>query len=194
METAQLIVTIIGFAGLFAYQHYKMRALRNRTTMQDELLARMCTYFEIVNPEMLIYRLEQYQELIGKVKSLETKKVQRKFFQLLATRVKESPDKQQFILDVIREYTADFSEAMYYMPSNMRKRIIEKMKQNDLKRFYQQRLFEYEELDRGWREHALNLVGSNIKGGTGEVFGKGKISYAKIIEKNENVKLDLDEK
>ena len=188
MEIALLIITLVGFTGLFVYQHYKIRTLKDQTTMQGELLASTKTYFEIVNPEMIKYRLEHYEKLIGKEKSLEIKKVQRNFFQQLETKVKESPDKHLFILDIIREYTSAFSEALYYIPSNIRKRMIEKMKQNDLKKFYQRRLHEYEELERSWREYALNLVRSNGREGTSETVGKGKISYRKIITKSENVK------
>lgn len=188
MEIALLIITLVGFTGLFVYQHYKIRTLKDQTTMQGELLASTKTYFEIVNPEMIKYRLEHYETLIGKEKSLEIKKVQRNFFQQLETKVKESPDKHLFILDIIREYTSAFSEALYYIPSNIRKRMIEKMKQDDLKKFYQRRLHEYEELERSWREYALNLVRSNGREGTSETVGKGKISYRKIIAKSENVK------
>ena len=188
MEIALLIITLVGFTGLFVYQHYKIRTLKDQTTMQGELLASIKTYFEIVNPEMIKYRLEHYAKLIGKEKSLEIKKVQRNFFQQLETKVKESPDKHLFILDIIREYTSAFSEALYYIPSNIRKRMIEKMKQNDLKEFYQRRLHEYEESERSWREYASNLVRSNGREGTSETVGKGKISYRKIIAKNEHVK------
>jgi len=190
MEIALLIITLVGFTGLFVYQHYKIRTLKDQITMQSELLASTKTYFEIVNPEMIKYRLEHYEKLIGKEKSLEIKKVQRNFFQQLETKVKESPDKHLFILDIIREYTSAFSEALYYIPSSTRKGMIEKMKQDDLKRFYQRRLHEYDELERSWREYALNLGRSNGREGTSETVGKGKIPYRKIIAKTENVKLE----
>jgi hypothetical protein len=187
MEIAQLIITLVGFAGLFAYQHYKIRTLKDQTTVQAALLARIKTYFEIINPGMLEYDLENYEKLISKEKSLAIKTVQRNFFQLLERKVKESSDKHLFILDIIREYSSAFSQALFYVPTNMRKRIIEKMQQDDLKRFYQRRLHEYDEWERGWREYALNLERSNGRGVNSEAVRKGRISYSKIIAKSENV-------
>ena len=155
--------------------------------MQAALLASIKTYFEIINPGMQEYDLENYEKLITKEKSLEIKSVQRNFFQLLVRKVKESPDKHLFILDIIREYSSAFSETLFYIPTNMRKRMVEKMKQDDLKRFYQRRLHEYDELERRWREYALNLGRSNGRGINGEAVRKGGIPYSKIIAKSENV-------
>lgn len=187
MEIAQLIITLVGFAGLFVYQHYKIRTLKDQTNVQAALLASIKTYFEIINPGMQEYDLENYEKLITKEKSLEIKSVQRNFFQLLVRKVKESPDKHLFILDIIREYSSAFSETLFYIPTNMRKRMVEKMKQDDLKRFYQRRLHEYDELERRWREYALNLGRSNGRGINGEAVRKGGIPYSKIIAKSENV-------
>lgn len=187
MEIAQLIVTIIGFAGLFVYQRYKIKTLKNQATRQGELLASIKAYFEIVNPEILKYRIDYYEKLIRDEKSLEIKKVQRSFFRELEKELRGSRDKHFFILDVVREYTSAFSEALYYIPSNTRKRIVEEMKQDRLKRFYQRRLNEYEELERSWREFVRNLVRSNGSEGAGETVGREGIPYRKIIAQSENV-------
>lgn len=187
MEIAQLIVTIIGFAGLFVYQRYKIKTLKNQATRQGELLASIKAYFEIVNPEILKYRIDYYEKFIRDEKSLEIKKVQRSFFRELEKELRGSRDKHFFILDVVREYTSAFSEALYYIPSNTRKRIVEEMKQDRLKRFYQRRLNEYEELERSWREFVRNLVRSNGSEGAGETVGREGIPYRKIIAQSENV-------
>ena len=187
MEIAQLIIALVGFAGLFAYQHYKIRTLKEQTTAQAALLARIKTYFEISNPGISECDLEHYERLIRKEKRLTIKTLQRNFFQLLERKVKESPGKRFFILEIIREYSSAFSEALFYLPANMRKRMIESMKQEDLKRFYKRRLHEYDEFERSWREYILNLGSGNGRGVNGEAVRKGKISYSKIIAKNENV-------
>ena len=187
MEIAQLIITLVGFVGLFAYQHYKIRTLKEQTTVQAALLARIKSYFEIGNPGMLEYDLENYEKLISKEKHLAIKTIQRNFFQLLERKVKESPNKHFFILEIIREYSSAFSETLFYLPANIRKGVIARMKQDDLKRFYQRRLHEYHEVERSWREYAPNLKRSNGRGVNGEAVRKGRISYRKIIRENENV-------
>ena len=91
MDIAQLIITTLGFIGLFIYQHYKIKTLKDQNETQNEILNNLKTYTDIIKPEIFKYRLELYEELTEKEKSFEIKQIEEKLSKETETKVKLPP-------------------------------------------------------------------------------------------------------
>ena len=71
MDIIQLLVTVVGFIGLFVYQRNKIRTLETQNTAQSELFEKVKVYFDIYDPQKLktaMELMENATEKEGKLK------------------------------------------------------------------------------------------------------------------------------
>jgi hypothetical protein len=164
MDIIQLIITLVGFIGLFVYQHFKIKTLKDQTAMQTELFQNIKTYFDIINPEMLKYRLEQYEKLTNKKKSIEFAEFEQKLSKDMEIKLKSSRNAVIMLFKAFKAVSAAFIQAMLDVPHARREIIINEIENDDLRKEYQKGLPMYEERDK-LRGQTLLQVLSDIEQG-----------------------------
>jgi len=166
MDIIQLIITIAGFIGLFIYQHYKIKTLKDQTTAQSEILNNLKTYSDIIKPEILKYRLEQHEKLTEKEKNFEIKQIQEKLSKEFENITKKYTDKQKQVERLVHDLLISMkliTAALYYLPHIVRQDIVNQIEDNKWRKIYQDILPVYQESD---REKWPSIVSALQSGGT----------------------------
>jgi len=162
MEIIQLIVMAIGFMSLFVYQHYKIKNLEDRTTTQSKLLKDIKTFIDIFNPELIKYRVELYEKTLEKEKDLNLKQIQQQLSQDMEAKLKRDRDRGMKVAKSFGVLIQAFIQALYYLPHERRKALINEMQDDELKKAFQPGLPFYEKFD---REKYQGLLYGLEKGG-----------------------------
>ena len=102
---------------------------------------------DIINPEPLKYRLEQNEKFIDKEKSIELREIQQKLSRGMETKLRKSHDASMMLFKAVDTLLSAFSAAMYQLPHDRRKSIINEMPAG-FKEIFQAQLPQYEEHDR----------------------------------------------
>ncbi len=163
MDIIQLIITLVGFIGLFVYQHFKIKTLKDQTAMQTELFHNIKTYFDIINPEMLKYRLEQYEKLTNKKKNIEFAEFEQKLSKAMEIKLQMSREKEIMLLEAFKAVSAAFLQAMWDVPHARREIIINKIENDDLRKAYQETLPLYEERGKTRAQTILQVLNDMSK-------------------------------
>ncbi len=148
MDIVQLIVTAAGFIGLFVYQHYKIKSLKDQTNTQSELLGNIKTYFDIVNPEMLKYRLEQYEKLVEKEQQLKLKEIEKTFSKEIKTQVIAVSKARDDDVRMIYSLAKALMDAFILVPHPKRETIVKEMEDSVLKKQLQKSLPTFAQFDK----------------------------------------------
>ena len=151
---------LAGFMGLFVYQYYKIKNLADRTTTQSKLLKDIKTFIDIFNPELVKYRVELYEKTLEKEKDLELKKIQQQLSQEMEVNLKKDRDTGIKAVKSFEVLSGAFVNALYYLPHERRKALINEMQDDELRKAYQAGLPSYEKFD---RERDQGLLKSLLK-------------------------------
>jgi hypothetical protein len=121
MELLYLIIWVASLLGLGIFQHYKIKHLEEKTKVQNDLLNSIKTYFEIMNPDLLKFRVETYEKTLEAQKTIEIDKIKQEMSQQLEKQTKTfEPVMRQFMEGVAEVLMRSFS----VMPQKIREGVI----------------------------------------------------------------------
>lgn len=147
MDITQSLITVAGFIGLGVYQRYKIKSLKDQTNAQTELLKNIGIYSAIIDPKLLKYRIEQYEKLIEKEKSIELHQAMEKLSKDMDEKLKRSKDSLKKFSDALISSVSTLVEVIGLLPHEQRKSIISGITDNELRKTFERFLPRYEELD-----------------------------------------------
>lgn len=162
MEFINFLIILAGFITLFLYQRSKIKILEDRSKEQKQVLQDFKIYSDIIKPEMLKYRSEQYEKLIEKEKNIEVKGIQEE----MEKKFRKFRDSSRMLFKAVQTLLLAFWSAMVELPHDRRKSIINEMS-DDFKEIFQAQLPQYEEHDRKMSEIFIRMAIEQLgSGGT----------------------------
>ena len=79
MDLANFIVMVVGIAGLYWYQYYRIKQLTDKTKDQNDILKNIETYLRVIDPKKMKAIMEAYDQLTEKHKEVTEKDLRLRF-------------------------------------------------------------------------------------------------------------------
>jgi len=128
---------------ILGYQYYRIKHLKKQLDAHDKLLTSIQTYFNILNPEMLQYRVEMYEKILEKEKKIDVEKIEAKLLEKTHS-VKVS---QRFVAKILNSAVKTIVDCFMLIPHTERVRIANKVENDLLRNVIEGELPSYKEFD-----------------------------------------------
>ncbi len=142
-DIIQLIFTPLMLLFIAGYQYFKIKNLKDQLAGHNRILGSIQTYFEILDPEVLKYRVEMYEKILEEKKSIEIDKLESK----LKARLNKTRTAHLQSIGTIMSATRALSASLVFVPHSQRIIIINGMEDELLKGTFKEGLERYKQTD-----------------------------------------------
>jgi hypothetical protein len=134
-------IPLLGIPGLFIYQHYKVKGLKDQINSQDEILDKATKLMAMMDLEKLQHISEEELKLLREKKDFEIAKIQDE----MREKIDKSKSTYSSMLDDLLSVAID---ALVLNPPERRREIVSKMKDQELKQLFEEKVIpDFEEAD-----------------------------------------------
>jgi hypothetical protein len=167
MEWANLIVTALAFLIVFLHQRKKIKNLSDQISGQQKLFDSLKAFIEGVNPDLLVFRTKQYEELVSKEAKIQLKEIENQFKEQEKNLVESRNKSTEWVTDL----TMAVFYALPYIPKNGIDVILNQIENKTLRTIFLEKLIpRAEQMQLEARREAakqLGCMGIESKIGTG---------------------------
>jgi len=140
----QVFFTPIMLVIILGYQYFKIRNLKDQLAGHDRVLGSIQTYFEILDPDVLKYRVELYEKTVEKQMKIDLEKMESK----LKTRLNKTETARIQHLKTLVSASKALSASFVFVPHSQRIRIFNEMMEDEfLKGIFKDILESYKQTD-----------------------------------------------
>jgi hypothetical protein len=158
METAsfiaQVIFTPIALLLIYFHQGHRIKNLKEQLDGNKEILGSIKTYFDILNPEMLNYRVELYEKTVEKQMKMDLDKMESK----LLKRTDDMNHIRNALIKSNHSAIKAISGCFVFVPHSQRIQIVSEMKDDSLRDILRDSLPGFREMDSNFRKKARGLL------------------------------------
>jgi hypothetical protein len=156
-DIVQTTVIVLGFIGLMIYQHYKIKGLKEQTERQGELLENIKTYYEIMNPELLKFRIETLEKTLEEKQKIQEENMKGELAKAFEQRSRDLKAASQHIKDLL----GGLLDALFKLPKHeMRKSVVASMKSGMMKEIIELQLPKFIKWDKEREDLWVNALES----------------------------------
>jgi hypothetical protein len=185
-DLIQLGIMVLGIPGLYIYQHYKIKGLKDQIQSKDEILNSAKKLMKMHNPELLKHRTEQYEELLQKEKDIAIKKMQDEMQEKIEKAAKSEKEKIGMVTSLLNVCT----EALVEHPPEKRLQVLNRFKDQSLKELFEKSIlpkFEKYDAQRHVAYGNISFEGSvNALTSDQAEFVKKRLKELKTTDKKED--------
>jgi hypothetical protein len=155
MNWVNMIVTVLAFLIIFLHQRHRIKNLSDQITGQQYLFNNMKAFLDGINPELLVFRTKQYEELVDKKLEIQVKEIEENF------RIKNKSTEESH--KILSQWFLDLMRGIIYSLPNQskisRQIIVNEIKMPGLKKLFEDEIIpQAEKMQLEARKTACNNI------------------------------------